>query len=75
MLQVIPGVSRAKAERLVQCYPYPQLLLEALSDPRVPEQERRELLADKLDPARRNVKLAAQLYKIFTSLDPNEPLL
>ncbi len=74
MLQMIPGVSRVKAERLLEVYPHPQRLIEALSDPMRPLEERKLLLADKLDPQRSQSKLAAVLYKIFTSLDPTEPL-
>lgn len=75
MLQVVPGMSRVKAERLLHHFPYPRLLLDALSDPRLTEGEQRALLADKLDPKKSSVKLAAQLHKIFTSLDPLEAIL
>lgn len=75
MLQVVPGMSRIKAEHLMTYYPYPQLLLAAMSDSRVPEKDRKKLLADKLDAKKKHVKLAALLFKIFTSLDPNEPII
>ena len=74
MLQVVPGISRQKAENLMKHYPYPQLLLAAMSDSRYPENDRKKLLADKLDAKKNHVKLAALLFKIFTSLDPDEPI-
>lgn len=74
MLQVVPGMSRIKAENLQEYFPYPQLLVDALSNPLLSECERKMILADKIDPKRNNVRLAAQLYKIFTSLNPDEAL-
>ena len=74
MLQAVPGMSRAKAECLQKKYPYPQLLLDALSDSSVTEEDRKKLLADKFDPQRNNFKLAAQMYKIYTSLSADEAL-
>ena len=65
---------RTKAEHLIKHYPYPQQLMAALSNPQIPEKDRMKLLANKLDTKKNNVKLAAQLYKVFTSLNPEESL-
>lgn len=74
MLQVIPGVSRARAEVLTRHYPTCQRLITALNDEKVPAAERELMLQDKLDPGKKCKKLAKQLYKVFTCKDPSVPL-
>ena len=74
MLQVIPGVSKAKATALVGHYPTLQLLIEALNDETIPSAERETMLRDKFDSSINCTKLSKLLYRIFTSRDPDLPL-
>jgi hypothetical protein len=74
MLQVIPGVSRARADVLTGFYPTCQQLVDALNDSTLPAAEREVMLQDKLTIGKKNKKLAKLLYRVFTSKDPSLPL-
>jgi hypothetical protein len=45
--------------------------MDALNDDNVPESERKLLLSDKFGNNRKETKLSATIYDIFTSNDPN----
>jgi hypothetical protein len=78
MLQMIPGISRAKAEHFATHYPSPCHLLEALHDPSLSQEEKIYLLQEKLSNQEKKIKcrkLSQLLYLVFTSQDPSTSLL
>ena len=65
----IPGVSRAKADLIVQRFPSLPLLMQAYSDPDLPYSAKRTLLED-LGDGQKHHKLSQRIHRLFTSLDP-----
>ena len=74
MLQMVPGISKNRAEYLASHYPTPQSLIDALNDDTVPLAVRKTMLQNKLDKSKNFPKLARDLFVIFTATDPTTPL-
>ncbi|KAF0693867.1 Aste57867_15209 [Aphanomyces stellatus] len=71
MLQMIPGMSEERAQRVVGHYPTMQSLLEIYHNPALSASAKEVLLADKLNPTSIEIVLSKRIYTVFTSTDPN----
>jgi len=75
-LQMVPGVSAAKARTIVRRFPTFRALTDAYSSASLTVTEKQQLLQDifKDDAGKgsRQAKLSLDLYRLFTTSDPNE---
>jgi hypothetical protein len=71
-LQQVPSVSFKVASSLVEFYPTARSLWTAYQNDTLSESEKRLLLADCCGTGRRHAKLSDQIYRILTSLDPDD---
>lgn len=77
MLDVIPGMSRAKAAAIVQQYPRLADLMRAYKDPRTSELEKQLLLRDiKYGASNKNIgpAMSEKVFHVFTSRRPEQIL-
>lgn len=78
MLQMIPGISKNKAEQLATHYPSPTHLLEFVNDSRLTEEAIINILQEKLSNQEKKIKckkLSKLLYTIFTTQDSSTSIL
>ena len=71
-VQQLPGLSEAKARKLVEHYPTLMSLLDEYDDPTLTNDEKKCLLEDCLVEGRKARKLSESMYRLMTSNDPNE---
>lgn len=71
-VQQLPGLSEAKARKLVEHYPTLMSLLDEYEDPTLTNDEKKTLLEDCLVEGRKARKLSESMYRLMTSNDPNE---
>ena len=71
-VQQLPGLSEAKARKLVEHYPTLMSLLDEYEDPTLTNDEKKCLLEDCLVEGRKARKLSESMYRLMTSNDPNE---
>eukprot|EP00978_Attheya_sp_CCMP212_P048264 scaffold495077_cov98-Attheya_sp.AAC.1 len=74
-LQMLPGMSEAKAQRLVQHYPTARSLMDAYETPNITLHQKRSLVASLCEPGRSQEKLSNTLFELMISLDPEQLLL
>ncbi|KAH9131797.1 hypothetical protein AeRB84_021632 [Aphanomyces euteiches] len=72
MLQMIPGMSEERAQRVIGFYPTMHSLLDVYHNPALPVSAKEVLLAEKLNPNSIEVVLSRRIYTVFTSTDPNQ---
>ena len=63
LLMVTPGMSETKARHLMSYYSCPKLLMEALRDPALSEQQRSTCLQYKFHATQRYMKLSVAVYE------------
>jgi hypothetical protein len=73
-LQQVPRISLQKARNLTRHYPTARSLWEMYQRDDLTEDEKRVLVADLFDQSSRQVKLSDWLYRVMTSMDPEEIL-
>lgn len=71
MLQLIPGVSEPKAQRVLDHFPTLASLLSAYNDPSVSCAAKQELLATVLADARMSRALSKRIFHVFCIDDPD----
>ena len=72
MARQVPGMSEAKARKLVEHFPTLMSLVEKYEDPNLTLDEKKRLLDDCLVEGRKSKKLSDSFYRLMTSNDPNE---
>ncbi len=68
----LPGMSEAKARKLLEHYPTLMSLLDEYEDPTLTNDEKKCLLEDCMVEGRKAKKLSESMYRLMTSNDPNE---
>ena len=68
----LPGLSEAKARKLLEHYPTLMSLLDEYEDPALTNDEKKCLLEDCMVEGRKAKKLSESMYRLMTSNDPNE---
>ena len=71
-LRTINGVSAPIANRIASLFKNPKELIEALTDPRVPADDRKNFLQVKIGNGTSKTKyskLSRKIYRVFTSMD------
>ena len=68
----LPGLSEAKARKLLEHYPTLMSLLDEYEDPALTNDEKKCLLEDCMLEGRKAKKLSESMYRLMTSNDPNE---
>ena len=71
-LQQVPRVSEAMARHLAQYFPTARSLWDAYQDQSRTEDEKRLLIASLFKEGRQHPKLADMVYRLMTSVNPNE---
>ena len=71
-VQQLPGMSEAKARKLVEHYPSLMRLLDEYDDSTLTNEEKKCLLEDCMVEGRKARKLSESMYRLMTSNDPNE---
>ncbi|OQS03725.1 hypothetical protein THRCLA_03971 [Thraustotheca clavata] len=71
MLQMIPGVSEAIAQRIVDYYPTIDSLMQVYTNPSIPNDVKQIILAEKLRANSIEIVLSKRIYNVFTSTNPN----
>ncbi|ETW08295.1 hypothetical protein H310_00914 [Aphanomyces invadans] len=71
MLQMVPGMSEERAQRVVGFYPTMQSLLQIYHNPALPVEAKEVVLAEKINANSIEIVLSKRIYTVFTCTDPN----
>ncbi|ETV67626.1 hypothetical protein, variant 1 [Aphanomyces astaci] len=71
MLQMIPGMSEGRAQRVVGFYPTMQSLMTVYHNPAIPVEAKEVLLAEKLNANSIEIVLSKRIHAVFTCTDPS----